>query len=49
VNILDSQREMRSTFLGGFAGQLVSGLSLIGFAFTGRHVALKEEKLENKK
>ena len=26
MNILDSQREMRSAFLGGFAGQLVSGL-----------------------
>jgi len=26
MNILDSQREMRSTFLGGFAGQLVSGV-----------------------
>ena len=26
MNIIDSQREMRSAFLGGFAGQLVSGL-----------------------
>ena len=26
MNILESQREMRSAFLGGFAGQLVSGL-----------------------
>ncbi|PKN92467.1 MAG: hypothetical protein CVU44_15140 [Chloroflexi bacterium HGW-Chloroflexi-6] len=26
MNVLDSQREMRSAFLGGFAGQLVSGL-----------------------
>ncbi|HEX2981030.1 MAG TPA: hypothetical protein VHO48_12250, partial [Anaerolineaceae bacterium] len=26
MNILDAQREMRSAFLGGFAGQLVSGL-----------------------
>jgi len=26
MNITDSQREMRVTFLGGFAGQLVSGL-----------------------
>lgn len=26
MNILDSQREMRSAFLGGFGGQLVSGL-----------------------
>ncbi|MCG2783731.1 MAG: hypothetical protein L6461_01350 [Anaerolineae bacterium] len=26
MNIFDSQREMRSAFLGGFAGQLVSGL-----------------------
>lgn len=26
MNILDSQHEMRSAFLGGFAGQLVSGL-----------------------
>lgn len=26
MNILEAQREMRSAFLGGFAGQLVSGL-----------------------
>ena len=26
MNIRDCQREMRSTFLGGFAGQLISGL-----------------------
>lgn len=26
MNLLDSQREMRSAFLGGFAGQLVSGV-----------------------
>lgn len=26
MNIIDAQREMRSAFLGGFAGQLVSGL-----------------------
>ena len=26
MNILESQREMRSAFLGGFAGQMVSGL-----------------------
>ncbi len=26
MNILDSQREMRSAFLGGFAGQLISGI-----------------------
>ncbi len=26
MNILESQREMRSAFLGGFAGQLVSGM-----------------------
>jgi hypothetical protein len=26
MNLLDSQREMRSAFLGGFAGQLVSGM-----------------------
>ena len=26
MNILDAQREMRSAFLGGFAGQLVSGV-----------------------
>lgn len=26
MNILESQREMRTAFLGGFAGQLVSGL-----------------------
>lgn len=26
MNILDAQREMRAAFLGGFAGQLVSGL-----------------------
>jgi hypothetical protein len=26
MNILDSQREMRSAFLGGFAGQLISGV-----------------------
>jgi len=26
MNIIESQREMRSAFLGGFAGQLISGL-----------------------
>jgi len=26
MNIITAQREMRSAFLGGFAGQLVSGL-----------------------
>jgi hypothetical protein len=26
MNILDAQREMRSNFLGGFAGQLISGV-----------------------
>ena len=31
-NITDSQKEMRTAFLGGFAGQLVSGLIWIGAA-----------------
>ena len=30
MNINDAQREMRSAFLGGFAGQLVSGLIWLG-------------------
>jgi hypothetical protein len=30
MNIIDAQREMRSAFLGGFAGQLVSGLIWLG-------------------
>ncbi len=30
MNIVDAQREMRSAFLGGFAGQLVSGLIWLG-------------------
>ena len=30
MNIIDAQREMRSTFLGGFAGQLVAGLIWLG-------------------
>ena len=32
MNIIDAQREMRSAFLGGFAGQLVSGLIWLGAA-----------------
>ena len=53
MNILEAQREMRSAFLGGFAGQLVSGqiclggwltgVILIVFAFVGRAVVLREE------
>lgn len=35
MNILDSQREMRSAFLGGFAGQLVSGLIWLAAATLG--------------
>jgi hypothetical protein len=35
MNILDSQREMRSAFLGGFAGQLVSGLIWLAAAALG--------------
>lgn len=30
MHIIDAQREMRSAFLGGFAGQLVSGLIWLG-------------------
>jgi hypothetical protein len=30
MNIIDAQHEMRSAFLGGFAGQLVSGLIWLG-------------------
>ncbi|MFO7687831.1 MAG: hypothetical protein R6V60_17255 [Desulfobacterales bacterium] len=43
MNILEAQREMRSAFLGGFAGQLVSGVIFILFAFVGRAVVLREE------
>lgn len=32
MTIIDAQREMRSAFLGGFAGQLVSGLIWLGAA-----------------
>lgn len=35
MNILDSQQEMRSAFLGGFAGQLVSGLIWLAAAALG--------------
>lgn len=35
MNILDSQREMRSAFLGGFTGQLVSGLIWLAAAALG--------------
>ena len=35
MNILESQREMRSAFLGGFAGQLVSGLIWLAAAALG--------------
>jgi hypothetical protein len=43
MNIPEAQREMRSAFLGGFAGQLVSGVILIVAAFAGRAVVLREE------
>jgi hypothetical protein len=39
VNILEAQREMRSAFLGGFAGQLVSGLLWLIAAALGAWVA----------
>ena len=39
MNILDSQREMRSAFLGGFAGQLVSGLIWLVAAALGTWVS----------
>ena len=37
--IADAQRDVRTTFLGGFPGQLVSGaLWLVVFAFVGRRL-----------
>jgi hypothetical protein len=39
VNILEAQREMRSALLGGFAGQLVSGLIWLTAAALGAWVA----------
>jgi hypothetical protein len=39
MNILEAQREMRSAFLGGFAGQLVSGLIWLVAAALGTWVS----------
>ena len=35
MDVLDAQREMRAAFLGGFAGQLVSGLIWLAAALAG--------------
>ena len=39
MNIIEAQREMRSAFLGGFAGQLVSGLIWLIAAALGAWIA----------
>ncbi len=39
MEILEAQREMRSAFLGGFAGQLISGLIWLSAAALGTWVA----------
>jgi len=38
MNIVDAQREMRSAFLGGFAGQLIAGLIWLVAAAVGQWV-----------